>query len=1116
LASVLLAEPVVGLGDEFTARRVGLQQERYSPVDDVLVEGECNGRVRRLRVACRRRPTIGRSDESTVKLFADYVATLLATRADLERGSLRLGLAVAGPFGPASDLETLADVARRQPDRVTFAEAIRAPDAYSEKVRRRLEHVDGLVTEALAIVDGGADEDPEIVTWELLRSLYVIQIQLEGDAAPGRTDLVARLQTLTGTPDAADKLRRRLVEIASQGAIRAGLLDRAMLRRELVGFGHLGASQDFVAARKQVDTLEAELRRRTQRSLPVPGSDSAFVLERRELRSELTTAISTLPPGGVLIVHGEPGAGKSALVLSVADAIRESGGAVLAMSLRDLPSKAVEFRPTVGLAPDDLIAAAPSSELSVLLLDGAEALQEGEAQAAAPLIEVCRTTGRRTVLVARDDARGVVHELARTAGGDEPREFTVPPLSDGEVAEVIRAVPALNRLASDDRSKWLLRRLGLIELLLQSAEKGAELPRSLASEADVFRVVWRNLVRQSERQTASVSSDDREAAAVSVAEDLLKGSPRISTGAAYATLRSDGILLPRGETSPWQRGDEFASDVIRDFAVARLLIIGGLDVLAKSAAPRWAVRAARIYAQAKIAEALGRGGNALAGRWDEVRREFGQLASDHGARWRDIPWEAVLTAGWVNDVLDGLKLDLLGNREVLDEALRCVDLRFSEADACDPFIAAPLARYVVQSGGIEGTRVYGDDPLIDFVASWLRGVARREAAGDDVSALRPLRGRVRDALLRRPPDRGERTRLECLGLLGGDATPESRKLLRHMASAAPAFLAPVVESFDVANSLAKHDVELLAELTEAYYIKQPTDRYLGSHLMDDGIRSHEGGGLTTPLAAWYRGPFLFLLRANWQLGLGVIDRMLDRGARNRIEVLNALERRRGERAFSNQQEMGISMDLFGYGPRMYLGDAHVWSWYRGSSVGPYPCMSALFALEMVLDELVQAGFALRSIVKALLRNAATLATPGLAYGFLVRHIDRVTDELDDFLAVPEVWQLEFGRTISEGRLHVQGPDPANRIGKERRRWTPRDVASQLVLDAARRGDDETIDRLRGVGRTLIKRAGGDDAPPEVVQWAAHLDWDSYEMETEGNRLIVQVRPPQEGSVPSSV
>lgn len=37
LASVLLAEPVVGLGNDFTARRVGLQQERYSPVDDVFV-----------------------------------------------------------------------------------------------------------------------------------------------------------------------------------------------------------------------------------------------------------------------------------------------------------------------------------------------------------------------------------------------------------------------------------------------------------------------------------------------------------------------------------------------------------------------------------------------------------------------------------------------------------------------------------------------------------------------------------------------------------------------------------------------------------------------------------------------------------------------------------------------------------------------------------------------------------------------------------------------------------------------------------------------------------------------------------------------------------------------
>ena len=42
-------------------------------------------------------------------------------------------------------------------------------------------------------------------------------------------------------------------------------------------------------------------------------------------------------------------------------------------------------------------------------------------------------------------------------------------------------------------------------------------------------------------------------------------------------------------------------------------------------------------------------------------------------------------------------------------------------------------------------------------------------------------------------------------------------------------------------------------------------------------------------------------------------------------------------------------------PRDYVGDGHVWLWYRGTGVGPYPCMSALQALEFVTEEHIRAG-----------------------------------------------------------------------------------------------------------------------------------------------------------------
>src|SRR5690349_16145656 len=73
LASLLLAQPIEGLGDEFTPTRVSMQQAASGPVDDVVIDGTAPGGHRTIRVACRRHPTIGRSEPSTVRLFADFL-----------------------------------------------------------------------------------------------------------------------------------------------------------------------------------------------------------------------------------------------------------------------------------------------------------------------------------------------------------------------------------------------------------------------------------------------------------------------------------------------------------------------------------------------------------------------------------------------------------------------------------------------------------------------------------------------------------------------------------------------------------------------------------------------------------------------------------------------------------------------------------------------------------------------------------------------------------------------------------------------------------------------------------------------------------------------------------
>jgi hypothetical protein len=135
----------------------------------------------------------------------------------LASGRLRLGLAVSGPFGPTSELAVLTDVARRQPDHSSFEQAISASGAYSNRIRGRLRNVAELVEAALISINRNLDNEAcrTGLIWQLLKALFVVELQLEGDWHPEKTSLIARLNTLTADVSRAEDLRLRLLDIAS-------------------------------------------------------------------------------------------------------------------------------------------------------------------------------------------------------------------------------------------------------------------------------------------------------------------------------------------------------------------------------------------------------------------------------------------------------------------------------------------------------------------------------------------------------------------------------------------------------------------------------------------------------------------------------------------------------------------------------------------------------------------------------------------------------------------------------------------------------------------------------------------------------------------------------------
>lgn len=1126
LASLLLGDSVLGLGDEYTTVRV-VFQHRSNAVDDLFITGRVRGHAstseRFLAVGVRHKPVIGRSDDKFVALLGDFLRDVEQHWTEIQAGSWRLGLAVAAPHTGVMELAALAQSARTQADSRGFHSHVETAGTTTSKVRRRLKHLRDAVEKAsqspgLTSVASGVEE----LSWRLLVSLYILPLDLEGDSASGRTSVVMRLrEVVAGDASAADTLFSKLCECAARYAASGATVTEVTLRRDLAGVVRLSRSRSYTNAWQILDSLGQRLRQRTSQELVSQETKQRLHLPRTELQQRLVAQMRSVASSGqALIVSGPPDVGKSSLALSASDELAATGASITVISLGDLPTSSSDTMALLGAPLESVLDAQPVETVRLLLVDGAEAVLEGRHNVLSDLASAASGDGIGLVAITRSGAREAVLEtLTPNSTGSQARlpvDFEIGGLEEEEVEQVIAVFPALARLATEPRSAWLLRSVGLLDLLLR-ADAVLALPDGALSEADVFAAVWGKLVRNGERtELGRGSPDGREMTLLNLARRrLLPGVPVqfAADSLALPSLRSDGLLLPPGSTVAWETDDQFATDLVRDFAVARLLIREGWKLLREAGAPRWSFRAALLACQAKLASAKTDVERTRA----DLQTVFDELASVRGERWADVPLEAMLTLGDPHAGLEKAWADFINQRgEGLERLLRITEQRYSEADIGDTVLTRPVVQLLVQhQDNIASLPADVREAAGAAKLRWLRG--RALTGGSDVSDS--LRTRIRDLILASEPEQHDGYALEILGLLGPDLNKSTEVFLRDLAKAWPGFLAPCVESFPVAFSMAIHRPEILLELIEAYYIERHdhTNAFYSS-VLDDGVRGHEcarpfGGRL----AAWYYGPFWQLMRTRPRPTLAFTNRMLDHAARVRVKTLQGLNASWTESEGRDVDELSmpaVEVAVTDTAQGRYEGDEHVWRWYRGSSVGPYPCMSALMAVERFLDQAHMAGIGLRNLVTVALRDCHNLAMPGLVVGFLVRHINEVTDELDPWLAEPSIWRLEFGRVTSEGQMHVQGRDEADVRGREFRRWSFREVATQLTIRALLANDTERLAQLDKVADELMRRAtagaaaAGTAADETVGLWASTLRQGSYRLaEGENGFNEVHFTPP---------
>ena len=1132
--------PELGAGRSVVA--VAFQQ--HQAVDDLLVTASDPSEVTaslQLSIAVRRRPKLVKSDPNSQKLVATFVRDVQHSQLDRGKPERALGLVVAGPQTHAEELETLARLADNQTDARQFFELLKTPKKFSAGMRRRLEHFRELVKHALDQTDRVTESrDAEQMTFEVLKRLRVMMPRLE---APHETDwsqISNDLRRVVRGSDleSATGLRDRLAELASTFSPSAAVVDKALVSR--AAYPLVNSSSPRSPGWEALDHLATRAVESVRSEIGFGDDARRLHLDRSEVIARLFQVASE---SAAVVVHGESGVGKSALVVSAAVAHRAGlpdQVELLTLNLRHLPKSSLELESALG-SPLPALLAEMNAPKRYLVLDGADSVSEGRLDVLRYVARAGRQEGLTILAITADDRRQFVTDALR-ASDLSPVDFAIPPLTDEQVAELVAGFPELKELAAHPRSRQLLRRLVVVDLLVRGGVAGVPM-----CDADAMAEVWSGLVR-SGADLDRGTPDARELALLKLAELALTGGDPLKAlqdinATALDGLRQDGLLRAPSD-DPFQIGPDFAHDEIRRYAVARFLLrtADPAGALADLGAPRWALGAGQLACQAMLLQPNS-GRWPFAGRFGKLQTEFDSLVSSgHGGRWGDLPGEALLTLPDPSPMLVDAWPDLSrGDAAGLQRLIRLVNQRLTDPlglvriDSIEPLIALLLKRPKPWAVS---------DSVRDLLRDWLRAhvftgsgpghplrILLRQrlqehcAAADDrfrraatdnsgdgaedvcgvesddlTDFLADLHGPYRTPTI--PREIKDPDVLELFALLGTDIGEDGEQVLRRVSVESPGFLSPAVAEMLTGTALASFSPSLLADLTLAYYIDtRPATSYT-----DDGIRDQQPRSFSViPMAAWYRGPFYALCRSNFRIGASVINQMLNHAARRRVEDFGQLlseEASQPEGSTApHHHQLRIAKE-----PRVFVGDSHVWYWYRGTAVGPYACVSALQAIERLCDEFIEAGVPLADLVEILLDGCENLAMPGLVVGMLVRHMDSAQHLLDPYLSEPLVWHLEFERAVQETSGLAATSDGL--VNADRRSWSFREVATNATLLA----DEERAIALKAVGDQLVEAVAVSGTSADIAQtrlWVAAFDRDLYSFQQTEDGIYLQNEPPAE-------
>ena len=723
-----------GVGEVAGARRVvrvAFQQAPFESADDIVLDTALPDEPSPslvIALAVRRAPKLVQSDKDARKLIRQLVQAVVAEPAD--GPDHRLGLVVAGPKRHAVQLSQLADIAANQTDARRFFRLVTTPGKFDKSHRSRLGQLCSIVQHALEDLGESvpARDLVEQHTWQLLTNLVVLMPRLE---VPEDTDWTRVADTLTAVvpdadPAAAHGLRDRLAALANDYAPAAAEVALNNLRRDVHDL--LDTTKRRHRGWRTLDGIHTQACDWVRGQVTGPDGRSAR-LDRTAVTARLRDAVSGAE---AVVVSGESGVGKSALaVLAFADDDPKTHHSQsVVVNLRQLPDVGLSLETALGDRLSVLL-----SELSApqraLVVDSAEAAVENRHDMFRYLVGAARESDVKVVAVTTADSKQFVVDILGQQFDADVVGFEVPSLTDAEIDQLVRTFSELQRLHANARSRELLRRLVVVDLLVRAGVTGTPL-----TDADAMNEIWSGLVRRPGRGFP----DARETAMLKLVELELGDRRRLDVlnqldPAALHGLQLDG-LLRRPVQDPFRIGPEFAHDELRRYALARLLLADGDPAgrLLQAGAPRWTLSAARLACQAVLALPAA-AAMPLKGRMAAQQAAFDQLVgAGHGSRWGDVPGEAMLALSDYKELLRAVWPQLLADDAAgLRRLARLVDQRLrNDAGVVNATAVAPIVAQLLEAP----TPWRPGDYVAHLLRGWLRALAiARTGPGDTLRVL---------------------------------------------------------------------------------------------------------------------------------------------------------------------------------------------------------------------------------------------------------------------------------------------------------------------------------------------------------------------------------------------